>query len=81
MIKITVELISAIDPKRNKTLGVMEIANDGTGDHDKSSYNGRIYRAPTFKHLTCTGRVEDYSRNRNVVWVLIARMLTNMGYK
>ena len=80
MIRITVELLSARDKSRNKVLAVMQIANDGTGNHDKSSYDGRVLRAPNFVHTTREGRVEDYNRNANPVWVLIAKMLIKMGY-
>ena len=41
MIKVSVELISAVATSRNKLLGVMYIANDGTGDQEIGSYTRR----------------------------------------
>ncbi len=39
MIRVTVELVSAIDASRSRLLGVALISNDGTGTAAQGSYN------------------------------------------
>lgn len=38
MIRVTVELVSAIDPSRDKLLGIAHIANVGSGTGDYCTY-------------------------------------------
>lgn len=41
MIRVTIELLPFGDLLGRKTLAVMDIANDGTGDHRRGSYKAR----------------------------------------
>lgn len=79
MIRVTVELISAISPSRNRVLGVMSIANDGVTSQEtggkRGSYNF-IIRGKRKDRAIRQGRVEDYPRKSAIVWVLLLRALT-----
>lgn len=81
MIRITVDLISARTGQTTK-LGEMHICNAGTAfeDPDLGDYTGRIMRKPAFKSVTKTGQVLGHRRQSQVIWVLVAKMLKNMGY-
>ncbi len=81
MIKVTIELISAITTKTSE-IGRMYIANDGTGSMDRSDYNVGVCRRGLFDQTMnlATGRgaarsckVMDYPREAYNVWRLIAR--------
>lgn len=77
MIRVTVELISAISSDRNRTLGVMEIVNDGTGDKDIGNYTA------TLKAEYCDGRegkVMAFNRRKQSVWSLIGAFLKLWGH-
>jgi hypothetical protein len=88
MIRVTVELVSAIDPSRNRTLAMMDIANDGQTtllDQSFGTYNGRAYRGRDREALARqvvqrTGRVAHWPREAVHVWCLVAAMLKAMGY-
>jgi hypothetical protein len=88
MIRVTVELISAIDPARNRTLAMMDIANNGQTtmlDPELGSYTGRTYRgrdrATLDEHkIQRTGVVRHWPRHAVHVWCLVAAMLKSMGY-
>ncbi len=83
MIRITVELISAVAPERNKLLGVAEISNTGgktaatrgaLGD-----YHVRLYKAPPKAHeIWRGGKVEAFDRVSRGVWDLMFLALRNV---
>ncbi len=83
MLRITIELISANGPHRNKTLGVMDICNDAShalsGDINskRGNYNGVVYRKGKSKpeNWFRKGRVDDYPRMSYSVWRLVLKML------
>jgi hypothetical protein len=88
MIRVTVELISAIDGKRS-TLGVMDICNTGNSPNPKrSDYRGFLYKKGTVhkdqfiitneNNIHRRGSVEDFPRQSYVVWRLVLRMLRDM---
>lgn len=79
MIVVRIELHSAITGNVTQ-LGVMTIANDGTGTNEVCDYNGYIWRKPDFKAVTRSGRLIGHRRHALTVWHLVARMLSNMGY-
>lgn len=79
MIVVRVELWSAVTGSKTE-LGRMHIANDGTGTDTFCHYDGAVMRKPDFKVVTREGRVESHARHRHVVWVLVRKMLQNMGY-
>lgn len=77
MIRITVELISAVHPSRSKLLGVMHIANTGTGTAARSDYTcglvdrtGRTYQ---------TGQVLGHPRKAVSMWRLVCAALKAVG--
>jgi len=72
MIRVTVELISAVDPARSRTLGTLEIANDGTGDATLHAE----YTPPTGRRC----RVLGFRRQRQSVWSLVGAALKQMGH-
>lgn len=83
MIRVTIELISAQDGRR-ETLGVMDICNDGTGAHHRGNYDGVLHRKgvkpgnhPSSIN-TRRGRVENWPRKSYVIWRLVLRMLRAM---
>lgn len=74
MIRITVELVSAISADRNETLGVAEISNVG-GTVSRGNYfvrlskRGRSFRR--FGEPFRTGVVEGFPRKRLGGWDLL----------
>lgn len=80
MIRVTVELISAIDPARNRTLGTLEIANDGmSGDAALGDYNAVLhaeYTPPAGRKC----RITNFRRQRQSVWSLVGAALKAMGH-
>lgn len=79
MIRITVELLSAVTGKTTK-LGEMHISNDGTEKNHIANYEGRILRKPFFQSVTRTGYIANHDKINLTVWHLIAKMLKTMGY-
>lgn len=79
MIRVTVELISAIDG-HTETLGIAEIWNDATGNETTGNYKfklgrrGQKYLGKTFTGWR-EGKVKDFPRKRLLVWDLLYRCL------
>jgi hypothetical protein len=88
MIRVTVELLSAVHPSRSRVLAMMDIANDGQRtllDPSLGSYTGRTYvgrdRAALERGtVSRRGAVNNWPRDQHHVWNLVARMLEAMGY-
>jgi len=79
MIRVTIELISAIDPARNRTLGTMEITNDGTGDATTGNYDVILHA----EYTPLIGRrclIKGFRRQRQSVWSLVGAALKAMGH-
>lgn len=79
MIRVTVELISAVDPSRNRQLGVLEIVNDGTGTAEVCDYDATLraeYTPPAGRRC----RVLGFRRQRQSVWSLVGAALKAMGH-
>jgi hypothetical protein len=79
MIRVTVELIPKGDESRRRTLAVMEIANDGTGDATTGNYVGRLqaeYTRPGGR----PGRVFQFNRRTQSVWTLVGAFLKLWGH-
>jgi hypothetical protein len=78
MIRITVELLSARGPERNRTLGTAEIVNDGTGTATHGNYTARFYGggdkrcSRVWRETTLRG----WARNRRHPWLLVLFALT-----
>lgn len=75
MIRVTVELVSAVSPDRDRLLGVMTIAN--TGPLDKSApnvcgYDVRLSKwAPQEKITWRSGKVTKFDRVQRGPWDLM----------
>lgn len=81
MIVVKVELHSAVTREVTE-LGRMTISNDGSSEDGRvGHYNGEVMRKPDFRAVTRVGRVENHRRLDKVIWVLVCRMLKNMGYE
>lgn len=79
MIRVTVELIPHGDESKARMLGVMEIANDGTGDLDIGHYDGTLHAEYTGK-TGRTGRVREFNRRHQSVWSLVGAFLKLWGH-
>ena len=79
MIRITVELISAVDSKRNRVLGTMEIANDGTGTVESGNYVGTLHAEYT-RPDGRKGRLTNFNRRKQSVWSLVGGFLKLWGH-
>ena len=86
MIIVRVELWSAITGKKTE-LARMHIGNDGTnanpraGDYSGQTFIGRSKAQLDRLTVSKTGRLVNFSRQQLHVWNMVARMLSNMGYK
>lgn len=75
MIRVTVELVSAVDPARNRILGIAEIANVG-GDRERADYDVRLSKwAPRQADTWCRGRLRGFRRLALGPWDLLYRAL------
>ena len=74
MIKITVELISAIDGHR-EILGVAEIANDATGTISSGNYRYAFSKRKLPNQIFKGGSIKDFPRKRLLAWDLLYRCL------
>lgn len=72
MIRVTVELVSAIDPSRSRLLGIAEIANDGTGTDLSGDYFASFSKwAPKHTETWKRGRVVGFDRKGRGAWDLL----------
>ena len=73
MIRVTVELIpfGVGIPQR---LGVMHIANDGTGTKNRGNYKAHVYRKGSWQ-IAREGIVTNYPRLSYNIWRLVVRCL------
>lgn len=79
MIRVTVELISAVHQSRNRTLGTLEIANDGSGGPKIGNYDATLhaeYTPPEGRKC----RITAFRRQRQSVWSLVGAALKTMGH-
>lgn len=74
MLRITVELIPHGRIHKKRTLGVLEISNDGTGSHERGNYTCSFDGKPEGEY-----RVNDHARNLSF-WNLIKKAITEMEY-
>lgn len=86
MIRVTIELIK-YGVGQPEVIGVMEIANDGTGTAMRGNYVTRLFRRGTQpaemnKSVTRTGEVKEWTRGTSdfprqsySVWRLVLRCL------
>lgn len=79
MIRVTVELLPRGSEYGKRTLGTMEIANDGTGDQFVGNYVGEMhaeYTTPDGRR----GRVRSFNRKSQSVWSLVGAFLKLFGH-
>lgn len=79
MIRVTIELISAVNPARNRELGRLDIANDGTGNGTIGNYDA-ILHAEYTPPAGRVARVEGFRRTKQSVWSLVGAALKQMGH-
>ena len=79
MIVVKVELHSAITGKITE-IGRMHIANICTGTKTLGDYVGTTFKKPKFTLPIKRGMVIGHQRLSKPVWVLIKKMLSEMGY-
>lgn len=80
MIRVTIELISANGPERNRILGIAEIHNDGSSLNPESigHYNFTLGKmAPKEREVWKRGRVVGFPRKGRGAWDLLYRVLKN----
>ena len=77
MIRVTVELISAVDASRNRKLGMIEICNDGTGTEDTGCYDAILQCEYTRGRK---GRVMGFNRRQQSVMSLVGAFLKLWGH-
>lgn len=83
MIKVTVELISAVDESRNKILGIGYIANDGNmsylSDGKLGNYHVKLTKMePQEKVIWKEGTVCRFPRKKRGAWDLLYLALKNI---
>ncbi len=76
MIRVTVELVSFGEEDRKKTIGTLEIANDGTGDSVTGNYTVRAYDE---RDEWVRTKVKGHKRQLGF-WVLLRLALQQLGY-
>ena len=76
MIRITIELIPATNPKAVKHLGTAFIVNDGTGTKSRGNYKATLLQAGKVRKIWRDGvKVENFPRQQLKVWDLLYRVL------
>lgn len=79
MIRVTVELVSAISPTRSRVLGTMEICNDASGNHVVGNYQGVLHAEYTGSSGR-KGEVKNFRRQSQSVWTLVGTFLKKWGH-
>lgn len=79
MIRVTVELVSAISPDRSRVLGTIEIANDATGSAEVGNYTGTLHAEYTGASGR-KGRLLNFNRRKQSVFSLVGGFLKLWGH-
>ena len=74
MIRVTIELVSAITGKTSN-IGRMLIINDGTGSRLRGNYKVLVLKRGSDVVTQRSGRVENFPRLSYNVWRLVSRAL------
>ena len=77
MIRVTVELVSAVAPSRDIILGIAEICNDGTGDKDTGNYKVTLSKFGG-SGVWKTGEVKNFDRINRGAWDLLYIILKKL---
>lgn len=75
MIRVTVELIPARNPKAIELMGTAIIANDGEGTPTSGNYTVTLFQRGFPGIVWRRGRVRDFPRKRLLAWDLLYRAL------
>lgn len=78
MVRVTIELLPHGYEEGKTTLGVIEIANDGTGGADEGNYDVRLSKEPPIarrKGVWKTGKVLGFPRKKLGPYDLLFRAL------
>lgn len=77
MLRVTIDLLPSGDESRKRTLGVVNIANDLTGDLDTGNYDVWLSKSLVGKagQTWKKGRVEGFPRRRLGPYDLLYRAL------
>lgn len=79
MIRVTIELLPHGHERNKRTLGTMEIANDGSGDVATGSYRGTLHAEYT-PLSGRKGQVLQFHRRKQSVWSLVGAFLKLWGH-
>lgn len=79
MVRVTVELLPGGDESKARTIGIMLIANDGTGGQEVGNYNAALHAEYTGNEPR-TGRVTGFDRKRQSAWSLVGAFLKLWGH-
>jgi len=85
MIRISVQLVSAVSDERSKEIARMHIFNDATGTPTQGIYNGHTVRGRGKKMLDRGDTTRTFTGLRHArlslhIWHLVAKALKEMGY-
>lgn len=75
MLRVTIEMIPQGDESRKRHLGTLEIANDGTGDHQSGNYTVRLAKFGRPNHDWMRGVVRGFDRVRRGPYDLLLQCL------
>lgn len=79
MIRVTVELLPHGSESGKRTLGTLDIANDGSGNEEFGNYSGVLHAEYTGRSGR-TGKVLQFKRKTNSVWSLVGAFLKLHGH-
>tara|TARA_R110000868_G_scaffold64854_3_gene194613 strand:+ start:963 stop:1259 length:297 start_codon:yes stop_codon:yes gene_type:complete len=79
MIKVTVELVSAVHPSRSRVLGSIEICNDGSGGQSVGHYYGTLHAEYTGRDGR-KGEIKNFNRQQQSAFSLVGAFLKHWGH-
>jgi len=77
MLRVTIDLIPFGLDKLKKTIGIMEIANTGSGTKTSGNYRFIVYKKNS-KTAWKTGELLGFKRKRFLAWDLLFKCLENV---
>jgi hypothetical protein len=77
MIRVTVEILPGGFETGKRTLGVMHIANDASGDRFTGNYNVRMFGVNGLRQMGAT-RIEGFKRTSGHAWELVHEALASI---
>jgi len=78
VIVVTVDLVSARGPSRDRRLGTLNLTNDGTGSKTMGNYDAAFF-GPS-GGLGKRGHVAGHQREAVSIWNLVRRACEEAGY-